>query len=263
MFHESVGLTMVACVLLLRQTRALEKFNTATRWLLTAAITIPTGFFIGHQIAFLLLGESLRLAGYLDVSLIPVLFTLMVGGLGLHAFATREQLAREAAALDYLLKPVTAERLEQTVARIKAGLATRPAAPAAGDRAALMQRMQSFMAPQGGADEGTERIRVIHAGIGNTVRMIPVADVICFEATEKFVNVVTATGEALVRMSLRELMARIDPTDFIQVHRGVIVNANAILSATRDDNGHYSLAVRGLERPLKVSRAFGHLFRPM
>lgn len=53
-----------------------------------------------------------------------------------------------------------------------------------------------------------QRIKVIRAGIGNTVRMIPVADVICFEATEKYVSVVTAAGEALVRMSLREPMAR-------------------------------------------------------
>ena len=86
---------------------------------------------------------------------------------------------------------------------------------------------------------------------------------LCFEATEKYVNVVTPTGEALVRMSLRELMARIDSTDFIQVHRSGLVNTAAILSATRDEIGHYSLAVRGLQRPLKVSRAFGHLFRPM
>jgi len=108
-----------------------------------------------------------------------------------------------------------------------------------------------------------EHIKIIRAGVGNTVRMIPVADVVCFEAMEKYVNVVTPTGEALVRMSLRELMARIDSTDFIQVHRSVMVNANAILSATRDELGHYSLNVRGLQRPLKVSRAFCHLFRPM
>ena len=76
-------------------------------------------------------------------------------------------------------------------------------------------------------------------------------------------NVVTATGEALVRMSLRELTARIDSTDFIQVHRSVVVNSNSIVSATRDENGHYSLSLRGMQRPLKVSRAFGHLFRPM
>jgi len=168
--------------------------------------------------------------------------------------------AFERAAVDYLLKPATAERLQDTVERLKTRLAGRTASPHAGDRAALMQRMQSIAAP---ADTSSERIKVIRAGVGNTVRMIPVADVVCFEATEKYVNVVTPAGEALVRMSLRELMTRVDSADFIQVHRSVMVNANAILSATRDENGHYSLAVRGLQRPLKVSRAFGHLFRPM
>ncbi|MBI5259419.1 MAG: response regulator transcription factor [Burkholderiales bacterium] len=168
--------------------------------------------------------------------------------------------AFERAAVDYLLKPATAERLQQTVQRLQARLAARTAPPEAGERAALMQRVQAIAAAP--AEPG-ERIKVIRAGVGNTVRMIPVAEVLCFEATEKYVNVVTPTGEALVRMSLRELMARIDSDDFIQVHRSVMVNATAILSATRDENGHYSLALRGLPRPLKVSRAFGHLFRPM
>ncbi|MEO8280307.1 MAG: LytTR family DNA-binding domain-containing protein [Ideonella sp.] len=171
--------------------------------------------------------------------------------------------AFERAAVDYVLKPATAERLQQTVERLKARLAGRIAHADAGGRAALMQRVQSIaLSPVQPAEAG-ERIKVIRAGVGNTVRMIPVADVVCFEATEKYVNVVTPTGEALVRMSLRELMARIDSSDFIQVHRSVMVNASAILSATRDEIGHYSLSVRGLQRPLKVSRAFGHLFRPM
>jgi DNA-binding LytR/AlgR family response regulator len=168
--------------------------------------------------------------------------------------------AFERAAVDYLLKPATAERLQQSVERLKARLAQRATSPDAGDRAALMRRMQSIAAPEA---ESQERIRVLRAGVGNTVRMIPVVDVVCFEATEKYVNVVTPTGEALVRMSLRELMARIDAADFVQVHRSIVVNANRIVSATRDENGHYSLSVQGLQRPLKVSRAFGHLFRPM
>lgn len=173
--------------------------------------------------------------------------------------------AFERAAVDYLLKPATAERLQQTVDRLKARLAQRSASPQAGDMATLLQRVQSLATPTDESREGEaqDRIKVIRAGVGNTVRMIPVADVVCFEATEKYVNVVTPTGEALVRMSLRELMARIASPDFIQVHRSVMVNSSAILSATRDENGHYSLSVRGLQRPLKVSRAFGHLFRPM
>ena len=89
-------------------------------------------------------------------------------------------------------------------------------------------------------------------------------DVICLEATEKYVNVVTASGESLVRMSLRELAARIEgAADFVQVHRSMLVNASCIVSAERDENGHSSLNLRGLPRPVKVSRAFAHLFRAM
>ena len=164
------------------------------------------------------------------------------------------------AAFDYMLKPATAERLKLSVARLRRRLEQRASRPTDGEMSSLMQRVQSISAP---ADQPAERIKVIRAGVGNTVRMIPVSEVICFEATEKYVNVVTATGEALVRMSLRELMSRIDATDFKQVHRSVLVNFNCILSATRDEVGHYSLTLRGLQRPLKVSRAFGHLFRAM
>jgi DNA-binding LytR/AlgR family response regulator len=158
-----------------------------------------------------------------------------------------------------VLKPVTAARLAVTVARLQDRLAQRPRALPADGRAQLMQQLQSISPPAPTA----ERIKVIRAGVGNTVRMIPVNDVICLEATEKYVNVVTATGESLVRMSLRELAARIEGPDFIQVHRSVLVNAGCILSAVRDENGHYSLALRGLQRQVKVSRAFTHLFRAM
>ncbi|WP_374601331.1 LytR/AlgR family response regulator transcription factor [Niveibacterium sp.] len=168
--------------------------------------------------------------------------------------------AFERAAIDYVLKPATPERLLQTVERLKKRLSERAASPHVGDMAALMQRVQAIAEP---ADDAMERIKVIRAGVGNTVRMIPVTDVAFFEATEKYVNVVTPLGEALVRMSLRELMARIDSTDFIQVHRSVMVNTNFILSATREENGLYSLRIRGVDRLVKVSRAFGHLFRPM
>lgn len=170
--------------------------------------------------------------------------------------------AFERAAVDYLLKPATPERLALCVARLKQRLAERDAAaPAADERAALMQRVQSLAPP---LEADTERIKILRAGVGNTVRMIPVSEVICFEATEKYVNVVTANGEALVRMSLRELMGRIEgASDFQQIHRSVVVNTHCILSATRDEIGHYSLTLRGLQRPVKVSRAFGHLFRPM
>jgi DNA-binding LytR/AlgR family response regulator len=167
--------------------------------------------------------------------------------------------AFERAALDYLLKPVLMDRLRKTVQRVQEHLATRAASAAEGEMATLFRQVQSVSTP--GADG--ERIKVIRAGVGNTVRMIPVNEVICFEAADKYVNVVTASGQALVRMSLRELIARIDATDFMQVHRSVLVNGNYIVSATRDDLGHLTLNLRGLSKTVKVSRAFSHLFRPM
>lgn len=168
--------------------------------------------------------------------------------------------AFERAAVDYVLKPVTPERLRTTVDRLQERLAARGATAAPGDAAAQLRTVQSISA---GPAHAADPITIIRAGVGNTVRMIPVAEVICFEATDKYVNVVTAAGEALVRMSLRELASRIDGGDFTQVHRGVLVNTRHIESASRDELGHYSLSVRGLARPVKVSRAFAHQFRPM
>jgi DNA-binding LytR/AlgR family response regulator len=169
--------------------------------------------------------------------------------------------AFERAAADYVLKPASADRLRLTATRLQRRLAERAAAPRAGDMAGLFRRVQAMSGPA--AAESGERIKVIRAGVGNTVRMIPVAEIVCLEATDKYVNVVTAAGEALVRMSLRELASRLDGAEFTQVHRSIMVNSQAIESATRDENGHYSLTLKGLKRPLKVSRAFGHLFRPM
>jgi DNA-binding LytR/AlgR family response regulator len=168
--------------------------------------------------------------------------------------------AFEQAAVDYVLKPATAERLAITVGRLRERLASRAPVAAAGDMAALFGRMQAISAPSPAPDE---RIRVIRASVGHTVRMIPAADVICLEAADKYVTVVTAGGEALVRMSLRELASRLEGVELVQVHRATIVNAARMTSAMRDEMGHYALKLRGLERLVKVSRAFAHLFRPM
>ena len=108
-----------------------------------------------------------------------------------------------------------------------------------------------------------EPIRLIRASAGNTVRLIPVSDVICLEAADKYVTVVTAAGEAQVRMPLRELAVRLAGIELVQIHRSVMVNAARMVSATRDELGHYSLKLSGLEKTVKVSRTCSHLFRPM
>ncbi len=168
--------------------------------------------------------------------------------------------AFERAAVDYVLKPATAERLAITVERLRERLVSRAAVPAAGDLAALFGRVQSISTPSASVEE---RIRIIRASVGNMVKMIPVAEVICLEAADKYVTVVTSGGESLVRMSLRELAARLEGIELVQVHRGTMVNAACMTTATRDEMGHVTLKLRGLDRPVKVSRAFAHLFRPM
>jgi signal transduction histidine kinase len=97
-FHECVGLTMMACVMVLLRTRRFDRFQPALRWLLIGLIAIPTGYFVGHQFAFIVLGESARMVGHQQISLIPIVFTVLVGGFVLHYFATRETLAKEATA---------------------------------------------------------------------------------------------------------------------------------------------------------------------
>lgn len=176
--------------------------------------------------------------------------------------------AFERAAADYVLKPVTAERLARTVERLQQRLAERDAAARPGATADLVRSVQAIGQPASGAagpggEAGSERIRVLRAAVGQAVRMIPLADVILFEATDKYVNVVTETGEALVRLSLRELAARLEGVEFVQVHRALLVNAARIRSARRDEAGHYWLELAGLKRPVKASRAFSHLFKPM
>ena len=97
-FHECVGLTMMACVLLLLRTHRFDRFKPALRWLLIGLIAIPVGYFVGHQFAFIALGEPMRMVGHQQISLIPILFTVLVGGIALNYFATRETLAKEATA---------------------------------------------------------------------------------------------------------------------------------------------------------------------
>jgi signal transduction histidine kinase len=97
-FAECVGLTMFAALLLLRHRPWLARLAPLPRWALSGAIAIPAGYLLGHQLAFLLLGEPQRLFGPSQLSPTPILFTILIGGLGLYYFATRERLAQEAAA---------------------------------------------------------------------------------------------------------------------------------------------------------------------
>lgn len=171
--------------------------------------------------------------------------------------------AFEQAAADYVLKPVNDARLGKTVERLQQRLqAARPAAaatahaPADDNLARLLTQLQAMTPP-------APRLQMIRAAVGNSVRMIPMGDVVYFEALDKYINVVCRDGEALIRTSLKELLPQLDPQQFWQIHRGTIVNAGAIASAVRDEAGKLSLTLRQHPAQLRVSPLYAHLFRQM
>lgn len=168
--------------------------------------------------------------------------------------------AFERAAVDYLLKPVTEERLGKTVQRLQTLLAQRAGGRQDEQLEQALQQLRTLIAPLPGQ---AERLQIIRAAVGNRTRLIPVDDVLYFEATDKYVNVVTADGQALIRTSLRELLPQLDPRQFWQIHRGTVVQVRKVDAALRDENGKLSLLLHGRPEKLPVSRLFAHLFRQM
>ncbi len=175
--------------------------------------------------------------------------------------------AFEQAAVDYVLKPVQPERLAQTCERLRGALARRDAAASAAapvDAMALEQLRRLLAAPGlGPAAAPAPRLSVIQAGVGAAIHMVPVDTVLYFEAADKYVRVVTAEREHLIRTSLRDLLPQLDATRFWQVHRGTVVRADAIATAVRDESGKLTLSLRGHPDRLTVSRLYAHLFKSM
>jgi DNA-binding LytR/AlgR family response regulator len=165
--------------------------------------------------------------------------------------------AFETAAVDYLLKPVDAERLLNCVERLRArlGQSTEPSSVA---------QMASRIAELLGNGVGTKQtLRYVRAGAGATVKLIPIQEVLWFEAQDKYITVATRDGDSIIRTSLRDLLAQLDADVFWQVHRGTVVNSQHIMHAKRDELGHVTLMLRGRKEPLAVSRQFAHLFKQM
>ena len=165
--------------------------------------------------------------------------------------------AFEAGALDYLLKPISAARLAQAIERLRQRLAARQAAP---DLDTLVSQLAVRL--QGG-DTDAPRLRWISASVGDTIKMFSIDEVLFFQSDEKYTRVVTANDEAHVRKPLKEIAAGLDGGLFWQVHRGVIVRADAIARARRDDLGRITLQLKGHAEALAVSQAYAWRFKPM
>ena len=165
-------------------------------------------------------------------------------------------------ALDYLLKPVEEARLAETVSRIKERLQS--ARPAINTEQLLEQLSAQLAKLQGG---GAGPLRWIRAQAGKTLRLIAIDDVDFLRSDAKYTLVAWRDGgkaaEAVVRMPLKELVEQLDPEQFVQVHRSVVVNLRSISHVTRHDNETAEIHLKGRDGVLPVSRNYVHLFRQM
>ena len=168
--------------------------------------------------------------------------------------------AFERDAVDYLLKPVTDERLGRAIEKLRERRSPTP------DLTPLFTQLSQHLAAN-----NARHLRWIRASRrsadGEITQQIPVADVLYFQADDKYTCVFArdgaAIGEWLIRVPLAELGEQLNPDDFAQIHRSVIVNLNAVAATRRDLSGKLYVRVRDAARELPVARQYVHLFRQM
>ncbi|HEY0954168.1 MAG TPA: LytTR family DNA-binding domain-containing protein [Roseateles sp.] len=160
--------------------------------------------------------------------------------------------AFEARAVDYLLKPLKADRLARCIERLRA------AAPAESD-SALAETLKRLLP----AAAAPAKLRYIRAAQGDLTHQVPVDEVLFFHADDKYTIVQTATAEHLIRTPIFELAGQLDPDRFWQVHRSTIINLDHLAGTRRDEQSRLFVRVRGQARELPVSRAYVHLFKAM
>lgn len=168
--------------------------------------------------------------------------------------------AFELAAIDYVVKPASAARLSKTVERLKKNWYARSAVP---ELDKLVQQMTELASEEQRLAGNMEWLEAIRAGIGDTVHLIPVKDIIMFEASDKYVVVHTDQHHALIRETLRSLLPRLNPVQFKQIHRSTIVNLDYVLAASKVDEKKMTLKMKGCEQTPVVSRLYRHLFKAM
>ena len=165
--------------------------------------------------------------------------------------------AFEQGAIDYLLKPVTAERLGTTCERLRRRLQKAPQ-----DIGAQLAQLGSLLQQQGTTPKPSY-LRWIQAQVGGSLRMVSTREILFFQSDEKYTRVQTATAELLIRKTLKELADELDPDEFWRIHRSTLVRVDAIAEVSRDLRGRQMLRVRNYPHELEVSRNHSHLFQQM
>ena len=162
--------------------------------------------------------------------------------------------AFENEAVDYILKPVSEDRLERTVKRLKERLAATSPLP---DLSAVFEKISRSL------KQPMSFLQWIKAQHKDGIRLIPVTDIFYFKSIDKYTTVRTREGEFLIRKTIKELEEELDPELFWRVHRAAIVNVKSIHTVSRSLAGTYDVRFRDIQDAVVVSRAFSHLFKQM
>jgi DNA-binding LytR/AlgR family response regulator len=172
--------------------------------------------------------------------------------------------------VDYLLKPAEPERLALALRRVRARMEARQLAQHSAELAQplpvhtpAMQDLLRALAAQLSPATAPAHLQWIQAKVGTIIQMIAAQDILFFVSDEKYTRVQTATQEALIRTSIKELMDTLDMQCFWQIHRSTLVNVRAIAGVQRDERGRQRVSVRGSKELLEVSRSYAGLFKGM
>jgi DNA-binding LytR/AlgR family response regulator len=165
--------------------------------------------------------------------------------------------AFEQGAMDYLLKPVTVERLATTCDRLRKRLTQAPQ-----DIGAQLERLTEVL-KSGGEAPKKNYLRWVQAQVGGSLRMVSTREILFFQSDEKYTRVQTATAELLIRKTLKELVDELDPDEFWRIHRSTLVRVDQIASVTRDLRGRQMLKLKNYPGELEVSRNHASLFQQM
>ncbi len=188
--------------------------------------------------------------------------------------------AFEQAAVDYIVKPVKTARLRQALDRIRpsfhalAGIESSQSATesiayasSANSDEPMLKALRALLHQSPDAPAFAPRLQRIQASVGSQIVIVPLSDVAYFEASDKYVRVLTgiakAERELLIRTPIKDLLAQLDPDEFWQIHRSTLVRASLIEAAHRDEAGRLSISLHGRADKLAVSRIYASLFRAM
>ncbi|MCF6246532.1 MAG: LytTR family DNA-binding domain-containing protein [Desulfobacula sp.] len=164
--------------------------------------------------------------------------------------------AFESEAVDYILKPVTKERLLTTILRLKKQLTVKNSTTDVDEKIQkVIQVLENRQLP--------DYLRLVKVKTGNNLRFVPVSQVLYFKAEDKYTIVQTITHEFLIKTPIKELENALDPKLFWRVHRSSIVNIDKIQVIKRSFTNQMIVGFDGIDHTIIISRSYEHLFKQM